>query len=224
MTAVVFVGPSVDLESARQELDADFRPPVARGDIDAVLGSATRPTVIGIIDGRFLQSLCLSPKEVLRAIDAGIAVFGASSMGALRAVECAPYGMVGVGRIFGEFASGRVDSDDEVAVAYDEHTGRALSEPLINWRLALAAGVAAGAVTPDLADRFLTVAKRIYFPQRTVRAVLDVLAVEVGAQRCERLATYLRCEAPDAKREDALLMLREIRRIRSGAGGAGGSV
>lgn len=66
-------------------------------------------------------------QRVLRAIDAGVALFCGSSMGALRAVDCAPYGMIGIGQIYAEYASVRVDSDDEVAVAYDEDTGRALS-------------------------------------------------------------------------------------------------
>ena len=57
--------------------------------------------------------MSISPKEVLRAIDAGITLYSSSSMGALRAVECAPYGMTGVGMIY-------------------EETGRPVSEPLVN--------------------------------------------------------------------------------------------
>jgi TfuA protein len=211
MNAVVFLGPSLDRADAERELDAEYLPPVRRGDIDALLTRPRRPDTIGIVDGRFLHSMAISPKEVLRAIDAGISVYGSSSMGALRAVECAPYGMVGVGKVYDEYASGRVDADDEVAIAYDEETGRAMSEPLVNWRIALAAGVAAGAVPEPLARRFLALGEATYFPQRTRAGVLRLLAAEVGEPECVGLAAYLADPATDAKRTDALALLRRIR-------------
>jgi hypothetical protein len=208
VSAVVFLGPSLDLASARQVLDADYRPPVARGDIDRLLDGPERPAAIGLVDGRFLHSFSISPKEVLRAVDAGVAVYGASSMGALRAAECAPYGMVGVGAIYAEYASGRLDADDEVALVFDPESGRALSEPLVNWRLALAAGVASGRIEAEPAERFLAEAKRLYFPHRTLATVLAGLS---GVEGAADLVGYLAREAPDAKRDDALALLRRIR-------------
>src|SRR5262249_36107575 len=95
---VVFLGPSLPASEALAILDADYRPPVRRGDIDALL--AELPAAIGIIDGEFFQSLAISPKEVLRAIERGVPTFGASSIGALRAVELEPHGMIGVGEVF----------------------------------------------------------------------------------------------------------------------------
>lgn len=62
MAFVVFVGPSLNLASAAQELEAEFRPPICRGDLDALLARDPRPTAVGIIDGKFFQSLCISPK------------------------------------------------------------------------------------------------------------------------------------------------------------------
>ena len=46
---------------------------------------------------------------------AGTQVFGAASMGALRAAELAPFGMIGVGAIFAAYRDGRLTGDDEVA-------------------------------------------------------------------------------------------------------------
>src|SRR5688572_16513266 len=94
--AAVFVGPSLDRETAARELDAEFLPPVKRGDIRSLLLRNERPEAIGIVDGKFLQSLSISPKEILEAIDEGLRVFGSSSMGALRAAECNTYGMIGI--------------------------------------------------------------------------------------------------------------------------------
>jgi hypothetical protein len=210
VSAVVFLGPSLDRATAAEVFDAEFQRPIARGDIDALLRRPDPPAAIGIVDGRFLHSFSVSPKEVLRALDAGVAVYGASSMGALRAAECAVYGMVGVGAIYAEYAEGRLDADDEVAIAIDPDSDRPLSEPLVNWRLALAAGVASGRVGAELARRFLDAAKALYFPQRTLPAVLAALA-DVDPARSADLARYLADEAPDAKRDDALALLRRMR-------------
>lgn len=210
MSAVVFLGPSVDRPTAAGVWDVEFCPPIARGDVDAVLVRPEPPAAIGIVDGRFLSAFSISPKEVLRALDAGVAVYGAASMGALRAAECAPYGMIGVGAIYGEYASGRLDADDEVALTYDPDSGRALSEPLVNWRLALAPAVASGRVDAELAAEFLEAAKALYFPERTLPAVLARMA---GADPVglAALAHYLKNDAPDAKRDDALALLRRMR-------------
>ena len=82
-----------------------------------------RPQAIGPIDGYFDQRLSVWHKKILWALESGIPVFGASSMGALRAAELAAYGMTGVGAIFAKFHSGEWMDDDEVAVAHasDEH-------------------------------------------------------------------------------------------------------
>ncbi len=53
---VVFIGPSLPLAEAREILDADYHPPIARGDITALLNDP--PDIIGIIDGVFHQQTC----------------------------------------------------------------------------------------------------------------------------------------------------------------------
>ncbi|GIF62157.1 hypothetical protein Ais01nite_01920 [Asanoa ishikariensis] len=204
---VVFVGPSLHGGAALRRADIEFLPPVRRGDIDALLARDAPPPAIGIIDGAFFQSLSVSPKEVLRAIDVGVRLYGSSSIGALRAVECAPYGMVGVGRIYEEYQSGRINADDEVAITYDDETGRALSEPLVNLRFAVAAAQAAGVVEVPLAEHFLLLAKRRYFPERTVALILQDLAAEVGEAPCAPLRQFLAHGAPDTKRDDGLRLL-----------------
>ncbi|GAA1861089.1 TfuA-like protein [Asanoa iriomotensis] len=203
----VFVGPSLHGAAALKRTDIEFLPPVRRGDIDALLARAAPPPVIGIIDGAFFQSLSVSPKEVLRAIDAGVRTYGSSSIGALRAVECAPYGMVGVGRIYQEYQSGRINADDEVAITYDDETGRAVSEPLVNLRFAVAAAEVAGVVDAALAGRFLVLAKRRYFPERTIALIMRDLVAEVGEAACGPLRHYLDHVAPDTKRDDGLQLL-----------------
>ena len=73
-------------------------------------------------------------------------VFGAASLGALRAAECAPFGMEGVGAIFERCRSGALEDDHELALAYAprELDYAPLTEPLVNVRATLDAAVAAG--------------------------------------------------------------------------------
>jgi hypothetical protein len=80
---IVFVGPSISREEAERHLGADFRPPCRRGDLEQM----RRGCIVGIIDGVFHQDLAVSPREILQAVDRGVHVFGAASMGALRAAE-----------------------------------------------------------------------------------------------------------------------------------------
>jgi TfuA protein len=201
----VFLGPSLERSIATSMLDATFLPPIQRGSIDNVVAELA-PTAIGIIDGQFFQGLSISPKEILRALDAGIRVFGASSMGALRAVELAPFGMTGVGEIYRLYAEGILDSDDEVAMVYNGDTLAPLSVPLVNMRLALRAAVGQGLATADFAELVIDAASALYYPDRTYNHVFAALNVRPA----EPLAQFLSCH--DAKRDDAIQMLVEMRK------------
>jgi len=117
---VVFLGPSLSLDKAREMLEADFRPPAKRGDIYRAAREGAR--IICLIDGVFFQDCSVAHKEVLYALEAGARVLGASSMGALRASELDAYGMEGVGMIYEAYRSGRLVSDDEVALTFDPFT------------------------------------------------------------------------------------------------------
>jgi hypothetical protein len=210
MRSAVFLGPSLDPAAAARALEARFLPPVRRGDLDALLADGV-PEAIGIVDGRFFQSLAISPKEVLRAIDAGCRVYGASSMGALRAVELAPYGMIGVGRIYEMYRDEIIDADDEVAMIYDATSLRALSVPLVNMRVCFAAAVCAGVISPGEAEFSIAAARELYYPERTYRAVLEAVGGRLGSDKQAALKAYVSARAPDAKREDALHMLAVMR-------------
>jgi hypothetical protein len=199
-SSVVFLGPSLERSRAEERLQTTYLPPIARGDVDRVLAQGV-PDAIGIIDGRFFQSLAISPKEVLRAIEAGCRVFGASSMGALRAVELAPYGMVGVGRIHRLYADGIVDADDEVALVYDPGSLLPLSVPLVNMRLALDAAVRAGLASAELAERCVQVARKLYYPERTYHRVFGEIDIEPTDELTRFLTTH------DAKADDAIELL-----------------
>src|SRR4051812_38972153 len=147
MTTVIFVGPSIRLADARATLDAVYLPPVKQGDLVSAI-TTYEPDVIGILDGEFSHTLSVWHKEILYALDRGIHVYGASSMGALRAAETDRYGMIGVGEVYRMYASGELTDDDEVALTHGtaEQHYRPVSDPLVNIRATLKLAIATGMI------------------------------------------------------------------------------
>lgn len=143
MSTYVFLGPTVTVTDAKRILDATYLPPVRLGDVYRVV-SRHAARAIGIVDGYFQWTPAVLHKEILWAISQGVHVFGAASMGALRAAELAPFGMHGVGRIFQAYRDGHLHSpddglfedDDEVAVVHGpcEIGYRGASEAMVNIR------------------------------------------------------------------------------------------
>ena len=148
MSVCIFVGPTLSREAVVSVLDAQCLPPAAQGDV--YRAARLRPRAIGIIDGYFSGAPSVWHKEILWALSQGIAVFGSSSMGALRAAELHSFGMRGVGRIFEWFRDGVLEDDDEVAVVHGpaELGFAGASEPMVNVRATLARAVAEGVITP----------------------------------------------------------------------------
>lgn len=212
---VIYVGPSLAVEDARNVLDADYRPPIRRGDIVALMKQPSLPKIIGIVDGEFFQSFAISPKEILPAIESGVTLLGSSSMGALRATELHRFGMRGVGRVFEMYHTGEIDADDEVAMVFDRESARAVSLPMVNVRVALEAARKEGIISAAQ-ERVLTqLVKDVYFPERTYPMMFKLAgeAEVLPAETAGRLRRYLNNGAPDAKRDDALQLLAEAKRI-----------
>src|ERR1700722_16706518 len=130
MKPIVFLGPTLPVDEASQELDAIYLPPVSQGDV--YRAARKRVSVIGIVDGYFDRVPAVWHKEILWAMAQGVSVFGAASMGALRAAELAEFGMQGVGWIFEAYRTGELEDDDEVAVTHEGKEYRPLSEALVN--------------------------------------------------------------------------------------------
>ncbi|HOT07679.1 MAG: TfuA-like protein [Methanosaeta sp. PtaB.Bin039] len=203
---VVFLGPSLPLEQAQEVLEAEFRPPARRGDL---LAAARRGAdLIGLIDGVFFQDCSVAHKEILDALGMGVKVVGASSMGALRAAEMDRYGMEGIGEIYQAFRTGRLVSDDEVALTFDPVTFVPLSEPLVNIRHNLRLAQSSGYIDPEAADALLQIARSLYFPRRTYQGLLAMAESQVPGW--EKFRDFLEREPADLKAEDALLALKRL--------------
>jgi hypothetical protein len=214
VSVFVYLGPTLAAVEAERILPATYLAPAQQGD---VLRAALRsPRAIGIIDGYFDHAPAVWHKEILWAIARGIPVFGAASMGALRAVELAPFGMVGVGRIFRDFHQGILEDDDEVAIAHlgETHDYRPVSEAMVNFRETLRRAVAADIASVTIADVLLGIAKSLYYPERTWPRVLAMARERsLGALEVQRLQDWLPNGRVNLKREDALDMLTAMRRL-----------
>ena len=211
-SVVIFAGPSIEQEAINTIIPtARVEPPVERGDIVRILNAGRVISHIGIVDGRFFQNLSISPKEVLQAIDAGVKVYGSSSMGALRAVELAPYGMHGIGQIFELYQSRIVDGDDEVALVYDIERNQALSEPMINIRIALERAKEVGIICESEKKICIDLLKNIYFLDRTYKSLIAALKSKLDEEIVLKLQQFFEKEAPNAKRDDAVALLKAIK-------------
>ncbi|GAA4402873.1 hypothetical protein GCM10023168_13820 [Fodinibacter luteus] len=208
MSTHVFLGPTLSAERARAHLDAEYHPPAEQGDVLRAIDRGA--TAIGIVDGFFQFVPSIWHKEVLLALERGVRVYGAASMGALRAAELHPFGMVGVGRVYEWYASGLIEDDDEVAVAHApaEFGYRAISDAMVNIRDALARAVDEAVVPPSLAQRLVDRAKSLHYPDRSFADLLRV-APELGADpsQVRRLESFLARQGASLKERDARAML-----------------
>jgi hypothetical protein len=165
---VVYLGPTLTAEEARQILDADYRGPVEQGDVHRALATDP-PPAIGIIDGCWGSGPTVWHLEIRCALHRGVRVYGAASLGALRAAELTGFGMVGVGRVYEAFRSGELEDDDEVAIAHAgaEDGYRPGSAAMVDIRATVAAAVRDGEIDAGKADRIVKGAKARHFADRT---------------------------------------------------------
>ncbi|MFL5163208.1 MAG: TfuA-like protein, partial [Microvirga sp.] len=160
MKLVAFLGPSLPRAEAR----CTVLPPARKGDVWRAL-THHRPDAIALIDGVFESEPSVWHHEILDAIDAGVAVYGGASMGALRAAELHARGMIGVGRIFEWYREGRITDDSEVALLHAgaEHAFRPLTVPLVNVRWAAECAQRQKVLRPAQAQSMVAAAAAIFY-------------------------------------------------------------
>ncbi len=213
MKITIFAGPTLPESEIAALVDAEVLPPAARGDIYCAARAGAQ--AIGVIDGYFACVAAPWHKEILYAMSEGCAVFGASSMGALRAAELASFGMMGVGQIFRAFASEDLTDDDEVALVHAprEDAYRPLSEPMVNIRATVARALLEGIVDEALADAVLRCAKAMHYAERSYRAVLSKLERDGGAERLGVFGRWLPQNAVNQKKLDAIELCHSLARF-----------
>jgi len=217
MKAVVFLGPTLAVADAQAQLDAIYLPPAREASVLSAV-HIYEPDVIGLIDGVFLQELSVWHKEILYALEHGITVLGASSMGALRAAELSSFGMIGVGWIYQQYASGALQDDDEVALAHvsGEFGYRKQSEPLVNIRATLLSAIEKKLIDGALYEELVACVKSIYFQERNLDRMFAAWAARgFSPALLEKLRCHIQNDYVDVKRNDAIQLLETIRHLGS---------
>jgi hypothetical protein len=204
----LFAGPSLygDIVAGRIAAAPEIvcRGPAAQGDIAAaVLDGAT---AIGLVDGRYEDVAAPWHKEILFALSEGVAVYGGGSLGALRAVECAPFGMIGVGEIFARYVSGDLVDDSAVAQLHApaELDYMPLTEALVNVEATIRRLVARGIVDSALAATLAASARALFFKRLTFQAAIE----RAGAPAS--LIALFADNRVDQKRADALALVAQL--------------
>jgi hypothetical protein len=209
---VVFIGPSLSLAEASSYLDARFLPPAEQGSVFRVVRAA-KPRAIVLIDGIFAKVPAVRHKEILWALSRRVPVYGAASIGALRAAELAPFGMRGHGLIYRWYRATPLADDDEVAVAMTppEVGAQALSDALVNIRRTLQRAAAAGIISIEVRRALEAVARSLHFTRRTYSGVFDEARTILPASwqpQIEAVACWAADHAVDQKKADASALLR----------------
>jgi hypothetical protein len=204
----VFAGPSLPA-AARPAGPFEWHPPAMAGDLIRLRDRP--PAKLCLIDGYFDSRPAPWHKELLALMARGTIVFGASSMGALRAAELHPFGMVGIGAIFRAYRDGRLWGDDEVALihATEALDWAPLSVPMVELRATLIAACRSRLIETSTARRLRSLLHEIHFSERDWPAMERACLAEgqIDALAFRRL----RAMHVPVKRRDALACLAAAR-------------
>lgn len=202
MPLSVYIGPTLSPENRTTADTITYLPPASAGDMLAL--AKQPPHRVLLIDGIFEAARAPWHKEILVLLAEGFDVWGAASLGALRAAELHRFGMRPEGAIARAYAAGRIVGDDEVAVAHAPATfgHRALSLAQVDVRRTLAVALRARILTGDEARRLRAASHAIFFKDRTMPALISA-ASELMPDRAERFAAWLPTGFVSQKARDA---------------------
>lgn len=201
---IIFAGPSlygVDFDPG----DVVLHGPAQMGDIDRAIAAGA--TAIGLIDGHYQQVGAVWHKEILSALAAGIAVYGAASMGALRAAECEVFGMIPVGDVALRYCTGELFDDADVALTNGpaELGFPPLTEALVDVEATAGRLWEMGLISCRAAEAIVTTARSIFFADRTI----EILCAALGPS----MADLYRTHRVARKTTDALALVSRLRAV-----------
>lgn len=205
---LVFCGPTLPPEDRPSEAGLIFLPPAVQG---AVITAVERfdPQAILLIDGGFQSVPAVRHKEILWAIDRGVAVLGAASMGALRAAELFPH-MQGFGLIYRWYRRYALTPDDAVAVLHgpEEVNFAAVTETHVDLTMTFRTAYRRGLFSAATRDALDDAARRLNFRDRTLAHVVAEAVPEVAR---EEMFGVLAAARSQQKRKDALQAMAALR-------------
>ncbi|MBW2603983.1 MAG: hypothetical protein JRE28_06650 [Deltaproteobacteria bacterium] len=176
-----------------------FQPPAALGDVWRCIRADISAMVV--IDCCHKDAPSLWHREIMSALEAGITVFGAGGIGALRAAELCKMGMTGVGTVFDRVQNGLLEADDEVLSGPDGFA-------LVTFRMVLEQALHAGVMTPDEIKSLEMQSRSCFYTERTWHRVGRWLEDGVVPGRREGAALFLKTHAVDPRPNDAIDAIR----------------
>jgi hypothetical protein len=210
MTVHVFSGPSTVGSALLEMPEVCPHPPVTHGDLYR-LRLEPGDTVL-IVDGLYQHEAPVRHKEILSLCTSGVRVYGAASIGALRASELHGLGMSGLGTVFSWYRHGRLNSDADVAVVHgDADVGfRAFTHAMVSildlceelQRTERLDAHAAAAVTE--------IARSVHFTERSSTALLVAARKQGQESAMHTVVTALSDVGNDIKRRDAAAAIRGL--------------
>ena len=213
---IIFLGPSLSHEKARKIFQADFRGPAKKGDLLRASGDIDDSTIVCLVDALFLQDYPPSPIEVYQLmLNKNIKLYGAASLGALRAVELEKFGMIGMGKIFELYKKGKLTADDEIAVTFIEGEHQLQSEAMIDIRFNLFLAHRMGIINEITKKTIAKVAKNIYFPYRNYTDILDQTQKQYPAisKDLKSFRTYIIKNRQSLKERDTIKLINYVKQL-----------
>ncbi|HXV88348.1 MAG TPA: TfuA-like protein [Nitrososphaeraceae archaeon] len=211
---IVYLGPTLSREEAIKILDADYRDPAKKGDFLMLSRDSDEKKYVGFIDGVFLHDYPPPPIEVYHlATRKNIELIGASSLGALRAVELEKFGMRGIGKIFQLYKNSVINADDEVAVTFVRGSNILQSEAMIDIRFNLFLAYKKGIITNETKRRIAKIAKNIYFPFRNYEDIIKLTQQQLPSiyDELESFRSYILKNRDSLKARDAIKLLKYLK-------------
>ena len=211
---IIYLGPTLSREKAIKILDADYRDPAKKGDFLMLSRDSDEKKYVGFVDGVFLHDYPPSPIEVYHlATRKNIELIGASSLGALRAVELEKFGMKGIGKIFQLYKNGIINADDEVAVTFVRENNILQSEAMIDIRFNLFLAYKKGIITNQTKKRIAKIAKNIYFPFRNYEDIIKLTQQQFPSiyNELESFRSYILKNRDSLKARDAIKLLKYLK-------------
>lgn len=195
-TLSIYAGPSLHDESRAliaSRPDWHLLPPVRRGDLPALPAAQRQEgSTIVIADGLFHQELAVGHIEIRKLLEAGVQVWGVSSMGLLRAYEMRDLGMQGFGRIYRRCFEMEDFQDDEVALLHEPGPGyKAVTEPMIHYRHCLETLVERGKLEQAAAAAITGELKNRWYGERKLSLFRKLLATHSGQEAASLVPDFV---------------------------------
>ena len=209
----VYVGPSLERRHIRKYLPgAQIHGPIKR--LDLLRAARERVGIAVIVDGLFDQSLAVTAGEISDALCIGMAIFGSSSMGAMRAAEAHTLGMVGYGAIFEHIMEAEYFKDDRLGqLLFNCETGtwKAMAHTYMDVFFNLKLLRRQGRISESELGLILNQLDKIGYTDRSYEALRDALIRRGAAHhRCLHAAELAFKKMGSQKTRDAIGLLKLV--------------